>query len=291
MSEVIITNEELSFCRLYGWRLLFSHFLLLLSLSPIALDYDEDLPTTVGKTLTNPWFLALQIICVFGAIQSSILSSSLDRLKFKNGRLVVNKHILSAQDLRKQFDFKKGTRLRKVVQRIKYLQKRLAFLGGVVNAFTHLLLVWILTIYVCFGFGSPLNFPPFSYEAECWEQTSSFALLIVIHALLPVILSHGGDYKALTKVFLTQEQQDEEGKVSTPTPIHTELFYRGFGAILGAWLGAIPIPLDWDRSWQAWPITCSLGSLLGAVISNLLMLFVVKHQNPPTLLTHKHKSS
>ena len=35
------------------------------------------------------------------------------------------------------------------------------------------------------------------------------------------------------------------------------------GATAGAWLGAVPIPLDWDRRWQAWPLTCVYGALVG----------------------------
>uniref|UniRef100_A0A3P8NDN5 Phosphatidylinositol glycan anchor biosynthesis, class F n=1 Tax=Astatotilapia calliptera TaxID=8154 RepID=A0A3P8NDN5_ASTCA len=33
--------------------------------------------------------------------------------------------------------------------------------------------------------------------------------------------------------------------------------------LVGAWVGAFPIPLDWDRPWQVWPVSCSLGSLFG----------------------------
>ncbi|KFP23905.1 Phosphatidylinositol-glycan biosynthesis class F protein [Colius striatus] len=36
-------------------------------------------------------------------------------------------------------------------------------------------------------------------------------------------------------------------------------------SILGTWFGAFPIPLDWDRPWQVWPITCSLGATFGYV--------------------------
>lgn len=33
--------------------------------------------------------------------------------------------------------------------------------------------------------------------------------------------------------------------------------------LVGAWIGAFPIPLDWDRPWQVWPVSCSFGSLFG----------------------------
>uniref|UniRef100_A0AAZ3QME0 Phosphatidylinositol-glycan biosynthesis class F protein n=1 Tax=Oncorhynchus tshawytscha TaxID=74940 RepID=A0AAZ3QME0_ONCTS len=34
-------------------------------------------------------------------------------------------------------------------------------------------------------------------------------------------------------------------------------------SVVGAWLGAFPIPLDWDRPWQVWPVSCSLGGVIG----------------------------
>ncbi|CAI4215396.1 unnamed protein product [Parascedosporium putredinis] len=37
-----------------------------------------------------------------------------------------------------------------------------------------------------------------------------------------------------------------------------------WGGIIGAWLGAVPIPLDWDREWQKWPITIVCG-LVGGI--------------------------
>jgi phosphatidylinositol glycan class F len=27
-------------------------------------------------------------------------------------------------------------------------------------------------------------------------------------------------------------------------------YWAGIGTVIGAWLGAVPIPLDWDRDWQ-----------------------------------------
>ena len=36
-----------------------------------------------------------------------------------------------------------------------------------------------------------------------------------------------------------------------------------WGAALGAWLGAIVVPLDWDRAWQVWPTPCVLGAICG----------------------------
>ncbi|KAF1784281.1 GPI biosynthesis protein Pig-F [Phytophthora cactorum] len=41
------------------------------------------------------------------------------------------------------------------------------------------------------------------------------------------------------------------------------LVCSSIGAMLGAYVGALPIPLDWDRPWQQWPLTCVYGTLMG----------------------------
>ncbi|KAL4782184.1 GPI biosynthesis protein Pig-F [Aspergillus varians] len=41
------------------------------------------------------------------------------------------------------------------------------------------------------------------------------------------------------------------------------------GTCLGAWVGAVPIPLDWDRPWQAYPITILTGAYIGYALGVL----------------------
>lgn len=47
-----------------------------------------------------------------------------------------------------------------------------------------------------------------------------------------------------------------------------EVFGGALGAVLGAWLGAVPIPLDWDREWQKWPVTIVVGLYMGYVLGS-----------------------
>ena len=56
------------------------------------------------------------------------------------------------------------------------------------------------------------------------------------------------------------------------------LFYTASLSLLGAWLGAFTLPLDWDREWQFWPLPCLVGALLGHVIGAVLVLL------PPLVL-------
>ncbi|WWC98260.1 hypothetical protein V866_005151 [Kwoniella sp. B9012] len=48
------------------------------------------------------------------------------------------------------------------------------------------------------------------------------------------------------------------------------LVYPVIGTLSGAWCGAIPIPLDWDRPWQSYPLTPTVGSILGFIVGGFV---------------------
>ncbi|XXH03617.1 Translin-1 [Hypoxylon texense] len=49
-----------------------------------------------------------------------------------------------------------------------------------------------------------------------------------------------------------------------------EAFGGLMGTCIGAWLGAVPIPLDWDREWQKWPVTILGGMYGGYLVGKLI---------------------
>lgn len=49
-----------------------------------------------------------------------------------------------------------------------------------------------------------------------------------------------------------------------------EVWGASVGTAVGAWLGAVPIPLDWDREWQKWPVTIVTGAYIGYAIGKLV---------------------
>ncbi|KAK9483035.1 GPI biosynthesis protein family Pig-F-domain-containing protein [Lipomyces starkeyi] len=50
----------------------------------------------------------------------------------------------------------------------------------------------------------------------------------------------------------------------------TPAYTAALGTIAGAWLGAVPIPLDWDREWQTWPVTVVFGAYVGNAVGRLV---------------------
>ncbi|KAK7042520.1 phosphatidylinositol-glycan biosynthesis class F protein [Favolaschia claudopus] len=59
---------------------------------------------------------------------------------------------------------------------------------------------------------------------------------------------------------------------SLRTPVERAMLYPAFGTVVGCWIGVIPIALDWDRPWQAWPLTPALGAILGYILSSIAAL-------------------
>ncbi|KAL1948400.1 hypothetical protein VTO73DRAFT_12475 [Trametes versicolor] len=61
-------------------------------------------------------------------------------------------------------------------------------------------------------------------------------------------------------------------ELSPRTPVERALVYPAVGAVIGCWAGAIPIGLDWERPWQAWPLTPAFGAVGGYIVGSLVAL-------------------
>ncbi|GMH17527.1 hypothetical protein Nepgr_019368 [Nepenthes gracilis] len=54
------------------------------------------------------------------------------------------------------------------------------------------------------------------------------------------------------------------------------------GAVIGSWFGAWPMPLDWERPWQEWPVCVTYGGLAGYVVGMVASLcFVIFSSRRP----------
>lgn len=81
-------------------------------------------------------------------------------------------------------------------------------------------------------------------------HTMLCATHISILAVFPLIYIHGADPVRWLEVAGLNSNIEE-------------VFAGSVGTLVGGWLGAIPIPLDWDREWQKWPVTILIGAVLG----------------------------
>ncbi|KAI8986483.1 GPI biosynthesis protein Pig-F [Pilobolus umbonatus] len=93
-------------------------------------------------------------------------------------------------------------------------------------------------------FGAPLT--------EKISNTVLFSAYLSIITIMPC-------FEVLTenvwlKVFI------QHCPVSTP---EIYAYTQAICSLSGAWVGAIVLPLDWDREWQAWPISCIISTYVG----------------------------
>ncbi|KAI0301455.1 GPI biosynthesis protein family Pig-F-domain-containing protein [Russula brevipes] len=115
---------------------------------------------------------------------------------------------------------------------------------------------------------------------EYVPHTALLALLIALYAIfppayvlgpprlgLPLLSASAGDAVVQNDVWVRIFAERDARK-----PLERALLYPTYGAFLGAWIGVIPIGLDWDRPWQAYPLTPAAGASLGYIIGALLAL-------------------
>eukprot|EP00644_Phytophthora_capsici_P006981 jgi/Phyca11/5897/fgenesh1_pm.PHYCAscaffold_8_\ len=101
-------------------------------------------------------------------------------------------------------------------------------------------------------FGAPV--------VDLWRQTLLLSLLLSSCVTVPLALHLGVSPHEWLDLLL-------ELRVSDSHKLY--LVCSSIGAMMGAYVGALPIPLDWDRPWQQWPLTCVYGTLIGHAVGIL----------------------
>ena len=99
-------------------------------------------------------------------------------------------------------------------------------------------------------------------------ETFQFSFLVTVCGIFPSLCCLGLNKKAWSQVHFLHKYNDELEFLSGTLAMTT---------IIGAWLGAFVIPLDWDRPWQIWPRSCVISSIagyfLGLIISTVRLHF------------------
>ena len=88
-------------------------------------------------------------------------------------------------------------------------------------------------------------------------------ILLGVHisllAILPLFYTHGVSDFAWHDIIAAWLPFDEAG-----------VWAEFVGCLVGGWIGAVPMALDWDRDWQAWPVTVLTGAYLGWALGRVL---------------------
>lgn len=108
-------------------------------------------------------------------------------------------------------------------------------IGALVNAFGAIV------------FGAPLGL-------EYAARTLHWSLLISSLTVVPAATVFGASWQDWQRVF---------AHMKLLGGIDYALCLPAYGALIGAWFGAWPMPLDWERPWQEWPICVTYGTIGG----------------------------
>ncbi|XP_018571084.1 phosphatidylinositol-glycan biosynthesis class F protein [Anoplophora glabripennis] len=103
-------------------------------------------------------------------------------------------------------------------------------------------------------------------------QTFIFAFVLSILTILPCCLFLGPDSVPILIASLTFFEGSE---------IYENFLFNIRLTIFGAWLGAVLIPLDWDKPYQVWPVPCYLGAIAGCLVSNFISFISLSFCMPP----------
>lgn len=101
--------------------------------------------------------------------------------------------------------------------------------------------------------GAPL------YPTSLLPHTLVLSVHVSLLSTLPIFYTHGVSAAAWKDVSAAWLPFDEAG-----------VWAGSVGTVVGAWFGAIPMALDWDREWQKWPCTVLWAAVLGWGIGRLL---------------------
>ncbi|CEL54890.1 Glycosylphosphatidylinositol anchor biosynthesis protein 11 OS=Yarrowia lipolytica (strain CLIB 122 / E 150) GN=GPI11 PE=3 SV=1 [Rhizoctonia solani AG-1 IB] len=118
-------------------------------------------------------------------------------------------------------------------------------------------------------FGAPLN-----------SHLISTAFLAILLSILTVWTpAYTFGLPSLTSQSLKAEEQRQKWiglfvEFSARSPVDRAIVFPAIGAIVGCWLGVLPMPLDWDRPWQAWPLTSAYMAVIGHLIGSGVSLAI-----------------
>ncbi|KAI1716491.1 GPI biosynthesis protein family pig-F domain-containing protein [Ditylenchus destructor] len=98
-------------------------------------------------------------------------------------------------------------------------------------------------------FGAPL--------LSNFEDTFVFSLVLSALTVVPLLFVLESDDESLIDFLLHFKARNKQQHIA---------YYFSQGAVLGGLLGAVVIPLDWDRWWQKWPLPCIFGTIFGAAL-------------------------
>lgn len=95
---------------------------------------------------------------------------------------------------------------------------------------------------------------------QYFSKTVYWSLLMSVFTFVPAASVYGSSWTDWQRIFAHTKPVGS---------IDCVICLPAHGAVIGAWFGAWPMPLDWEKPWQEWPVSVSYGALAGYLIAML----------------------
>ncbi|KAF8586946.1 hypothetical protein K439DRAFT_1339617 [Ramaria rubella] len=137
------------------------------------------------------------------------------------------------------------------------------------NAWANTIAASLLFHVLMVLFGAPIS----SHVAHTYLSSLLLSILTVF------VPSYALSLPSISFLYSTKNAADSQWSKlffgqKLETAVERALVFPVFASFVGCWAGAIPIALDWDRPWQAWPLTPAYGALVGYLLGSWSSLFV-----------------
>nr|GMD83660.1 protein OBERON 1-like isoform X1 [Ipomoea batatas] len=110
--------------------------------------------------------------------------------------------------------------------------------------------------------GAPVGF-------QYLGMTLYWSLVMSVFTFVPAATVFGSSWTDWHRIFAQSKPAKK---------IDYMVFFPAHGAIIGAWFGAWPMPLDWERPWQEWPICVTYGAMAGYFVGMAVSMgFILFH--------------
>ncbi|KAL2322112.1 hypothetical protein Fmac_026491 [Flemingia macrophylla] len=114
----------------------------------------------------------------------------------------------------------------------------------------------LLNLLGAIALGAPVT-------SQYLPKTVNWALMMSLFTTVPASCVLGSSWTDWRRIF-AQTKPNGSIEYLLCLPAH--------GAVIGAWFGAWPMPLDWERPWQEWPISVSYGAIAGYLVALIASL-------------------
>ncbi|PON98472.1 GPI biosynthesis protein Pig-F [Trema orientale] len=118
----------------------------------------------------------------------------------------------------------------------------------------------LVTAFGAIALGAPIG-------VKSLSKTINWSMMMSLFTVVPAASVFGSSWTDWQRIFAYTKPVG---------PIDYMICLPAHGAVLGAWFGAWPMPLDWERPWQEWPICVSYGAIAGYLVAAVAsFLFVL----------------